>query len=69
MTESTAGVNFTILGPVGFRRDDTDLELGGRQQRLVLALLLANAGSVVELTDLVDTLWNQDPPARCHPAV
>ncbi|GAA1371064.1 AfsR/SARP family transcriptional regulator [Catellatospora chokoriensis] len=62
MDESSAAVRFTILGPVAARRGGAELELGGRQQRLVLALLLANAGSVVGLTDLVDTIWNQDPP-------
>ncbi|WP_091345146.1 AfsR/SARP family transcriptional regulator [Micromonospora rhizosphaerae] len=62
MTESTSAVRFTILGPVGARRGDADLELGGRQQRLVLALLLAHGGSVVGLSDLVDTIWNQEPP-------
>ncbi|MEH0934481.1 AfsR/SARP family transcriptional regulator [Micromonospora psammae] len=62
MTESALAVRFTILGPVGARRGDADLELGGRQQRLVLALLLAHGGSVVGLTDLVDTIWNQAPP-------
>ncbi|MEU8001176.1 BTAD domain-containing putative transcriptional regulator [Catellatospora sp. NPDC049111] len=63
MTESTTAVRFTILGPVAARRGGVELELGGRQQRLVLALLLAHAGSVVSLTELVDTIWHQDPPA------
>lgn len=62
MTESTSAVRFTILGPVAARRGGVDLELGGRQQRLVLALLLAHAGSVVSITELVDAIWNQDPP-------
>lgn len=59
---STSPVRFTILGPVGARRDNEDLDLGGRQQRLVLALLLTHAGSVVSLSNLVDTLWSQEPP-------
>lgn len=63
MTESTTAVRFTILGPVAARRGGAELELGGRQQRLVLALLLAHAGSVVGITELVDTIWPQDPPA------
>ncbi|WBB68401.1 AfsR/SARP family transcriptional regulator [Micromonospora sp. WMMD812] len=62
MTESASAVRFTILGSLGARRGDVDLELGGRQQRLVLALLLTHGGSVVGLHDLVDTIWNQDPP-------
>jgi DNA-binding SARP family transcriptional activator len=56
-------VRFTILGPVRARRGDTDLDLGGRQQRLVLALLLARAGTLVGLSELVDAVWEDDPPA------
>jgi DNA-binding SARP family transcriptional activator len=63
MFRSSSAVRFTILGPVGARRGNTELEIGGRQQRLVFALLLANAGSVVGLTELVDTIWNHEPPA------
>ena len=63
MTREVSTVQFTILGPLSARRDGGDLELGGRQQRLVLALLLAHAGSVTPLSDLVDTIWNQQPPA------
>ncbi|WP_181444955.1 AfsR/SARP family transcriptional regulator [Micromonospora endophytica] len=55
-------MRFTILGPVGARRGDVEVDLGGRQQRLVLALLLVRHGSVVTLAELVDTLWGQDPP-------
>ncbi|WP_308042403.1 AfsR/SARP family transcriptional regulator [Micromonospora sp. PLK6-60] len=55
-------MRFTILGPVGARRGDVEVDLGGRQQRLVLALLLARHGSVVSLAELVDAIWNQDPP-------
>ncbi|MBY8870704.1 DUF2791 family P-loop domain-containing protein [Micromonospora sp. PLK6-60] len=56
-------VRFTILGPVRVQRGSTDLDLGGRQQRLVLALLLARTGSVVSVTELVDAVWDDDPPA------
>src|SRR5690349_8676651 len=56
-------VQFQILGPVRVRRDATDLDIGGRQQRLMLALLLARAGSVVSVTELVDAIWDQEPPA------
>ncbi|MCO8276769.1 winged helix-turn-helix domain-containing protein [Actinoplanes sp. TRM 88003] len=45
------------------RSGPAELDLGGRQQRLVLALLLARAGSTVSLSELVDTIWEDDPPA------
>jgi DNA-binding SARP family transcriptional activator len=59
----TTALRFSILGPVRARRGAIDLELGGRQQRLLLALLLARAGSVVGLAELVDAIWADDPPA------
>ncbi|GAA0222316.1 BTAD domain-containing putative transcriptional regulator [Cryptosporangium japonicum] len=56
-------LGFTILGPLGVRRDDVDVDAGGRKQRVVLALLLARAGSTVGVAELVDTLWGDDPPS------
>jgi DNA-binding SARP family transcriptional activator/DNA-binding CsgD family transcriptional regulator len=56
------GAQFQILGPVRVSRAGADLDIGGRQQRLVLALLLARAGSVVSMTDLIDAIWEEDPP-------
>jgi len=58
-----AAVRFTILGPVRVRSGAAELDLGGRQQRLVLALLVARAGSVVSVSELVDAIWDEDPPA------
>ncbi|WP_433381418.1 BTAD domain-containing putative transcriptional regulator [Actinoplanes sp. CA-142083] len=54
---------FTILGPVRARRGTAELDLGGRQQRVLLAFLLARAGSVVSVAELVDAIWGDDPPA------
>ena len=56
-------VQFKILGPLQARSGTTDLDLGGRQQRLMLALLLVRAGSMVNVTELVDAIWDEDPPA------
>ncbi|MCY1145488.1 BTAD domain-containing putative transcriptional regulator [Actinoplanes sp. Pm04-4] len=56
-------MQFRILGPVQIRSGPAELDLGGRQQRLVLALLLARAGSTVSLSELVDAIWADDPPA------
>jgi DNA-binding SARP family transcriptional activator len=53
---------FTILGPVRVRRGTAEVELGGRQQQVLLAFLLARAGSVVSVTELVGALWDGEPP-------
>jgi DNA-binding SARP family transcriptional activator/DNA-binding CsgD family transcriptional regulator len=61
-SDATA-VWFTILGPVRVLSAAADLSIGGRQQRLVLALLLARVGSVVSMTELVDAIWDENPPS------
>ncbi|EXG82050.1 AfsR/SARP family transcriptional regulator [Cryptosporangium arvum] len=55
-------LRFTILGPVSIRHGDAEAEIGGRQPRVVLALLLSAAGSSVSVSEIVDTLWEEDPP-------
>lgn len=55
-------VRFGILGPVRANNPTADLEIGGRQQQVVLALLLARAGGIVGLAEFVDALWAHEPP-------
>ena len=68
MPEGVAGLSgprlwFTILGPVRAWRDGVELELGARQQRTVLALLLVSAGRPISIAEMVDAMWGQQPPA------
>ncbi|MFI7426568.1 AfsR/SARP family transcriptional regulator [Micromonospora sp. NPDC049836] len=60
--EAGAAVTFSLLGPIAVRRAGAELPLGARQQRLVLALLLARAGAPVTLDELVDLLWDEEAP-------
>src|SRR6187549_72406 len=53
---------FQILGPVRVLNGASELDIGGRQQRLMLAALLARAGSAVSVTELIDAIWDEDPP-------
>ncbi|WP_234545059.1 AfsR/SARP family transcriptional regulator [Streptomyces shenzhenensis] len=62
-------VRFCILGPIRAWRAGAELPLGPRQQRLVLAALLARAGRPVSLTELVALLWEEDPPRSAANAV
>ncbi|WP_078960829.1 AfsR/SARP family transcriptional regulator [Streptomyces sp. NRRL WC-3618] len=55
-------VHFAVLGPVRAWQDGVELHLGPPQQQAFVALLLANAGRPVTLTEAVDILWGQDPP-------
>lgn len=54
-------VEFGILGPLQALVDGTPASLGGRQQRAVLAILLAQENQTVPAERLIDGVWG-DPP-------
>jgi DNA-binding SARP family transcriptional activator len=56
-------VQFSLLGPVRAWRGPAELDLGPNQQRAVLALLLVRANQLVTIDDLIDLLWEQNPPS------
>ena len=55
------GLEFRMLGPLQVARSGRLVRLGGRQQRAVLAMLLAEANTVVPLGRLVAGLWGERP--------
>jgi DNA-binding SARP family transcriptional activator/tetratricopeptide (TPR) repeat protein len=55
-------VRFSLLGPVRAWRSAAELDLGPHQQRAILALLLVRANELVTVDDLIELLWEQDPP-------
>jgi DNA-binding SARP family transcriptional activator len=54
-------VEYRILGPLQVLADQP-VDLGGRTQRTLLAVLLANSGRLVSLRYLIDAVWEDDPP-------
>ncbi|WP_186316092.1 AfsR/SARP family transcriptional regulator [Catellatospora sichuanensis] len=58
----TSPLSFAVLGPVRAWRGRSEIDLGTRQQRLIIALLLARAGAAVSVAEFVDLLWESDPP-------
>nr|WP_221379147.1 BTAD domain-containing putative transcriptional regulator [Actinoplanes polyasparticus] len=62
MTGPEGDVRFAVLGPVEVWRGGQPVDPGSRQQRLVLALLLARAGRPVGIADFVALLWDERPP-------
>lgn len=60
---TSEAVRFAVLGPVRAWRADVELDLGPRQQRLMLALLLVRAGRPISPAEFVDLLWGHDAPA------
>jgi hypothetical protein len=51
------------MGPVRAWRAGGEIDLGPPQQQAVLAVLLVRAGHPVALSEMVDVLWRDDPPA------
>jgi tetratricopeptide (TPR) repeat protein len=62
-------VEFRVLGSVEATADGAPVDLGSRKQRLVLAVLLLEAGRPVSLERLVDLLWPTAPPASARNTV
>ena len=56
-------IRFAVLGPVRVWRGGEEVAGGPPQQRAILALLLARAGTPVGMGELIDLLWPSDPPA------
>ena len=57
-------MEFRILGPLEVVDDGRLVDLGRRQQRALLAMLLLRANEVVSLERLIAGLWEVDPPAK-----
>ena len=55
-------MEFRILGPLEVLDGEAPVRLGGRNQRVLLALLLLNAGEVVSTDRLMEGLWGEEPP-------
>ena len=64
-----SSVRFQVLGPVRLTAHAAELPLGGRQQRLVLALLIAANGRTVSTGALIDDVWGEEPPPSARKAL
>lgn len=58
-----AGLEFSILGEMKVLAGGRPLPIGGPRERKMLAVLLVNANAVVSIDQLVDAVWNAEPPA------
>jgi predicted ATPase/DNA-binding SARP family transcriptional activator len=62
-------LEFRVLGPLEIVRDGRPIQLGGPQQRKLLAVLLLDAGRVVRTDAVVDGLWGDQTPATAQKIV
>jgi DNA-binding SARP family transcriptional activator/tetratricopeptide (TPR) repeat protein len=63
------GLHLTVLGDLAASYDGSTLDLGGRRQRAVLALLVIARGRAVPASRLVDAVWGDELPANPHGAL
>lgn len=54
------GLRFAMLGPLEVTAGGSPVALGGTKQRTVMAVLVANAGRMVAVPDLIDAVWEGD---------
>ena len=55
-------MEYHFLGPIEVFHEGEQVPLGGRQRKTLLAVLAANANSVVTADSLVDALWTDEAP-------
>jgi DNA-binding SARP family transcriptional activator/class 3 adenylate cyclase/ABC-type glycerol-3-phosphate transport system substrate-binding protein len=61
--DATAGhIEFRLLGPLEVTDGGRPVTLGGPRQRLVLAHLLLAANRVVTMEELIERVWDEEPP-------
>ncbi|MBE8521888.1 tetratricopeptide repeat protein [Amycolatopsis sp. H6(2020)] len=62
LTEVVMRMRFAVLGSLEVSAEEQRIAVGGPQQRALLAVLLLNAGTVVPMDRLVESLWGRQPP-------
>lgn len=58
-----------VLGPLAVEREGKPVNLGGRQRRTLLAVLVVFAREVVSTEKLIDELWGEVPPSSARKTV
>lgn len=62
-------VDWRVLGPLEVWANGSPINLGGRQRRLVLAILLAHADQTVSTDRVVEEVWGGSPPDSARKTV
>jgi DNA-binding SARP family transcriptional activator/tetratricopeptide (TPR) repeat protein len=59
----TSGLWLQVAGPLRLWRDGVEIDAGPRQQRRLLALLAVRDGQPASIADLIDLMWETEPPS------
>lgn len=68
-TIGSAVIAIGVLGPLTLSVGGTPVDLAGRRERAVLAVLAVNAGAAVSVGRLADHLWDGEPPRTARKAL
>lgn len=69
LRHSAGMLSIGVLGPLTLRVDGRDVDVPGRQRRVLLALLALAGGRPVGQDRLVDALWEDEPPGKAEQAL
>ena len=62
-------MDFRILGPLEVLEDGQVLDLGGAKQRALMTVLVLHANRVVAQGQLIDAVWDGEPPETARKAL
>ena len=62
-------MEYRVLGPLEVWNGGSEVSVGGRKPRALLAVLLLHANEVVPADRLIDELWGDDSPESAHAAL
>jgi DNA-binding SARP family transcriptional activator len=62
MEASAPRLGIEVLGTLNVRIDNAEIALGSTKQRRLLALLLMRPNRAVSVNELIDAVWNENPP-------
>src|SRR5215471_7208933 len=63
------GMEFGLLGPLAVRRGGADVLVPRGKQRVLLSMLLLNAGHAVPVSALAEALWGPEPPPSAEASI
>ncbi len=62
-------MEFRILGPLEVLENGAAIDVGSAKPRALLAVLLLNANRVVSRDELLEALWDEQPPVTAQKAL
>lgn len=69
VNHSDKDLEFLLLGPLQVWRGSTAVAVSGRRERVILAMLLLDVGNTVQMTRLIDAVWDEAPPKTARTQV